>query len=293
MFWGRLSARSLHLPVILSALHSTGWPDGVGRLNRLLTRITDGFIAVAPSHARYLIEHERFPRNKVFMILNGVDTKTFVFRPTVRRRIRTELGIGGRDQVVGIVAALRPEKNHELFLRVAQSIADERPRTKFLVVGDGPQRSALERLSNQLGLRGRTLFLGSRSDVPAILSAIDLLALTSHNEASPVSILEAMACSRPVVAPRVGSIDESVHHKLTGLLVDGHAVEAHAQAWLRILRDKSLRESMGQAARELVVQTGSLDAMTRGYETLIWGIYQSKIGNRAPSARTQLPAANG
>jgi len=74
MFWGRLAARRVGVPVILSALHSTGWPDGVGRLNRLLTPITDGFIAVADSHGAFMIAEERFPAEKVFVIPNGVDT---------------------------------------------------------------------------------------------------------------------------------------------------------------------------------------------------------------------------
>ena len=79
MFWGRLGARFAKVPVILSALHSTGWPDGVGRLNRMLTRITDGFIAVAEQHAQYQVNQEKFPIQKVFLIPNGIDTDKFVF----------------------------------------------------------------------------------------------------------------------------------------------------------------------------------------------------------------------
>ena len=70
MFWGRLAAKRARVPVILSALHSTGWPDGVGRLNRILTPITDGFIAVAENHGKFLVEGENFPSEKVFVIPN-------------------------------------------------------------------------------------------------------------------------------------------------------------------------------------------------------------------------------
>jgi glycosyltransferase involved in cell wall biosynthesis len=285
MFWGRLAARSLGLPVILSALHSTGWPDGIGRLNRMLTRITDGFIAVAPSHATFLVDHERFPPNKVFMIPNGIDTRRFAFCPSARERVRAELGIEKGVSVVGIVAALRPEKNHELFLRTAQVVVGQLPDSKFLIVGDGPERARLEGLSDSLGLRGKVSFLGSRGDVPEILSALDVHALTSLNEASPVSILEAMACGRPVVAPRVGSIAESLRNGETGLLVDGHTVESHADAWLRVLRNPTLAESMGRAGRAHVVEFGSLAVMTRGYEDLIWRVFRSK--SRQP-VKTQI-----
>lgn len=286
MFWGRLAARYARLPVILSALHSTGWPDGVGRLNRLLTGITDGFIAVARQHAEFLVEFEKFPQHKVFMIPNGIDTQRFVFDPQGRQRIRQELGIDQASAVVGIVAALRPEKNHELFLKVAREIRQRIPGANFVIVGDGPQRATLQSLTASLGLTAAVHFLGSRSDVPAVLSALDLFVLTSHNEASPVSILEAMACSRPVVAPNVGSISESLLHEQTGLLVQGHEVRQHAEAWLSILTDSRRQSGMTKAARQHVVENGSLDAMTRGYEELIRKIYLSKqsLGSQSAAA---------
>lgn len=283
MFWGRLAARYARLPVVLSALHSTGWPDGVGRLNRMLTGITDGFIAVASSHAQFLIEQERFPAEKVFLIPNGIDTDRFSFSISERERVRRELGIEGQTPVVGIVAALRPEKNHELFLHVAREILGRLPTSQFLIVGDGPQRAKLEQFAVELGIAKSVRFLGSRGDIPAILSAMDLFALSSQNEASPVSILEAMACSRPVVAPDVGSIGESVREGITGSLVAGHDVAAHAQAWLSILGNLPLARAMGQAARAHVLQHGSLVSMTRGYEDLVWNIYQSKRRIESPA----------
>ncbi|MFM7741306.1 MAG: glycosyltransferase, partial [Planctomycetota bacterium] len=84
MFWGRLAARLARVPVVLSALHSTGWPDGVGRMNRWLTPLTDGFIAVARPHGKFLVEFEKFPEQKVFVIPNGIDTERF--RPSAVAR---------------------------------------------------------------------------------------------------------------------------------------------------------------------------------------------------------------
>jgi hypothetical protein len=109
MFWGRLAAAKAGVPVILSALHSTGWPDCIERPNRWLTDITDGFIAVAPAHGRFLVEGEGFPTEKVFVIPNGVDV--FLFRPDLDCHVqRQELGLNSAQRVVGIVAALRPKK---------------------------------------------------------------------------------------------------------------------------------------------------------------------------------------
>jgi glycosyltransferase involved in cell wall biosynthesis len=276
MFWGRLAARYSGLPVILSALHSTGWPDGVGRFNRMLTGITDGFIAVARPHAEYLVAQEKFPPQKVFMIPNGVDTRLFAFDQAGRDRVRAELHISPAASVVGIVAALRAEKNHELFLQAAREVYAVHSSTRFVIVGDGPQRAKLEELARSLGLASVVHFLGSRSDIPAILSALDLFVLTSHNEASPVSILEAMSCSRPVVAPDVGSISQAVLDGRTGLLVPKNEWKPAVEAWLAILRDSTAAANMGAAARAHVIQYGSLEAMTRGYEDLVRRVYLSK-----------------
>jgi len=277
MFWGRLAARRVGVPVILSALHSTGWPDGVGRLNRLLTPITDAFIAVAPSHGRYLIESERFPATKVAVIPNGVDTERFAPVPDVAS-VRRELGIGPTDPVVGIVAALRPEKNHELFLDMAQRVARQLPAARFLIIGDGPCRQALEQHAATLGIGTNGMFLGSRHDVPRLLAAMDVFALTSHIEANPVSILEAMSVGRPIVATNVGSIHEAVSEGKTGFLVPAGDADQLAERVLRLLHDPLLSQSMGAAARRAVVDRWSLDAMVHGYERLIESVYARKAG---------------
>ena len=276
MFWGRLAARRVGVPVILSALHSTGWPDGVGRLNRMLTPITDAFIAVAPSHGRFLIEHHRFPARQVAVIPNGVDTERFAPAPDVAA-IRRDLAIGPADRVVGIVAALRPEKNHELFLDVAQRIARQLPSAKFLVIGDGPCRDALQQRARDLNVQANVKFLGSRDDVPSLLAAMDVFALTSHIEANPVSILEAMSTGRPVVAADVGSIHEAVADGETGFLVPAGDPEQFCRRVLQLLHAPVLGQRMGAAARTAVVAHWSLDAMVEGYEHLIETVYAGKM----------------
>jgi glycosyltransferase involved in cell wall biosynthesis len=276
MFWGRLAAHRARVPVIISALHSTGWPDGVGRLNRVLTRITDAFIAVAPAHGRFLVNHERFPASKVAVIPNGVDTDRFapVFDVSA---VRSELGIRTSDPVVGIVAALRPEKNHELYLEVARRIVAQLPAARFLIIGDGPCREVLQQRVNELQLGSNVMFLGTREDVPRLLSAMDVFVLTSHIEANPVSILEAMSAGRPVVSTNVGSIHEAMAEGKTGFLVAPDDASQFATRVLHLLSDPSLARSMGAAGRELVVARWSVDAMVEGYERLIESIYERKM----------------
>lgn len=289
MFWGRLAARAAGSPAVCAALHSTGWPDEVGRLNRWLTPLTDAFIAVADGQAQYLASAYGFPAGKIHTIPNGVDAERFAPRDGGPTRAR--LGLPPDAAVVGIVAALRPEKNHELFLRGARRIATEVPAAHFVIVGDGARRGALEALARELGLADRVHFVGSRSDVPELLAAMDVLALTSLNEASPVSLLEGLAAGRAVVASDVGSVRESVRPEETGLLFPSADEDAYVAACLRLLRDASLRARLGEAGRRCVVERWSLESMVRGYERLLLETARRRAQPRA--ATRHATAASG
>lgn len=290
MFWGRLAAKNAGIPVILSALHSTGWPDGVGRLNRLLTKITTGFIAVAESHGKFLAEFEKFPEEKVFVIPNGIDTEKFQFDVAARNNWRKQIGIPADAPTVGIVAALRAEKNHILFVSSAAQVLSSIPDAHFVIAGDGPERPAIEQHIANLGISDRVHLVGSTSDIPGVLSAVDLFALTSQNEASPVSILEAMSCGRPVVAPNVGSISESVLEGKTGFLVPEGDLAASAARWIEILENPTLGSEMGIVAREHVVANSSLNSMTEGYASLIEKLYYGarRKSQASPAASTAI-----
>ena len=124
-------------------------------------------------------------------------------------------------------------------------------------------------LTQELGLSGIVHFLGARSDIPQLLAAMDVFVLTSHMEASPVSILEAMAVGKPVVAPRVGSIPDSVVHNETGFLTKPGDVEDSAACLADLLAHPDLAASMGLTGRMIVERRWSLDSMVDGYQRLI------------------------
>ncbi len=294
MFWGRLAARLAGVPVICSALHSTGLPDRVEFLNRLLAPLTDAFIAVAEPHGEYLAAHEGCPAAKVRVIPNGVDVERFHPRwPS--RSLQDEFGRGADAPVAAIVAALRPEKNHEMFLYVAALVHRAMPTAHFLVVGDGPERARLQSLASSLGVADAVHFVGTRSDVPEILSLVDVLLLTSHMEANPLCVLEAMATEKPVVATRVGSVRETVLDGATGYLVPPGHSQGMAERVLELLADRARAAAMGRAGREHVIAHWSVERMVEGYQDLLEAIYAAKtaaaVDNRPGAARpTPAPA---
>ncbi len=280
MFWGRLAAKAAGVPVICSALQSTGWPDGVGRVNRILTPITDSFIAVAQSHGEFLVNFERFPASKVSIIRNGIDTQRFKPNEPEREAVRAELGLESSIPLIGIVAALRPEKNHELFLGIASQIIKILPSVHFLIIGEGPERIKIESIITSKNLNSHVHLLGNRHDTPRLLAALDTFLLTSHNEANPVSILEALSCGVPVVATNVGSIDETVQNGFTGYTVEAGDANQACKRVLQLLLDSSHAESLGRNGRELVQQIGSLHSMVDGYQDLIERIFSKKTSNK-------------
>lgn len=283
MFWGRLAARFARVPVVCSALHSTGWPDGVGRLNRWLTPWTDRYIAVAKAHGNFLVEWERFPESKVAIIPNGVDTARFQPDPVARLSVRQELGLPETASLIGIVAALRPEKNHSLFLEVARRVRQRFPSTYFIIIGDGPERPSIEKKIAELSLNDSVFLLGTRSDTERLVAALDIFTLTSHNEASPVSILEALSCGVPVVSTRVGSVSESVMDDWNGYTVEPGDTIQLAHRISSLILSPELARSLGSNGRDHTVSRFSLDSMVKGYEELIATVYWNKLGNlRSP-----------
>jgi glycosyltransferase involved in cell wall biosynthesis len=271
MFWGRLAACLARVPVKICSIHSTGWPDRIGLLNRMLTPITDMFVAVADTHGRYLVEQERFPAEKVQVIPNGIDTEQF--RPrSPDKELRSRLGIPP-GPVAGTVARLGPEKNHKLFLEVAARTRKEVPQAQFLLIGEGPLKESLEQYARQLGVADCVHFLGLRKDVPELLSLLDVFMLTSHVEANPVSVLEAFAAGLPVVSTRVGSLPETVHED-TGFLVDPGDCAGITRNVVRLFRDPALARNMGLTGRRSVEKRWSVDQMVRQYEAMIAEIYR-------------------
>jgi glycosyltransferase involved in cell wall biosynthesis len=275
MFWGRLAAWFAGVPVICSALHCTGLPERVERLNRLLTPLTDAFIAVAEPQSRYLAKSEGCPADRIRVIPNGIDTARFQPKQP-NESLQQKFGLTPETPVVGIVAALRPEKNHELLLRAAALVHERVPTAKYLIVGDGPRRASLEKLTEELSLSDAVRFLGTRRDVPEMMALFQVLALTSHMEANPVCLLEAMACEKPVVATDVGSISETVSDGQTGYLVPPGDVATLADRLVALLEDRQLAAAMGRSGREKVLARWSTERMVEGYQDLIGEIYASK-----------------
>ncbi|MEL6369431.1 MAG: glycosyltransferase family 4 protein [Pseudomonadota bacterium] len=192
----------------------------------------------------------------VEVIPNGIDVERFAVDGRPMRR-----------PVIGSVGALRPEKRFDRLLTICASLA---PEVEFdvLIVGTGPEETKLKSMANSLGLQDRTRFAGELSDVVPALEQMDVYALTSDTEQMPISLVEAMASSLPVVATDVGDV--------RAMLSDGNACHVHpvgptkplAQSLLELMKDKKQRHALGEANRMRAETLFSLEGMTTRYRTL-------------------------
>ena len=293
MFWGRLASLLAGVPRRVVASHSTGRMESrrsFSRLDRLLMRHTDAVVALSERHAKYLEDVEGIDPRKIVVIENGIDVAAYrSIDCEAVGKLRSQLGIGPNERVVTMVAALRPEKAHGALLAAAGEVARRRPglRARFLVVGDGPERSRIEAQRSERGLEGRVLLLGERQDIPVILHLSDVLVLPSYGavETLPLAVLEAMAAGIPVVASAVGSIPEIIQDGRTGRLIAPADPVGLCEAICRIFEEREETQRIIQDARERVLEGYTVERMLSGYEALFERL-TAEAGSAPGSTRT-------
>ncbi len=218
-----------------------------------LRPLTTWAIAVSGAVRDFMVRRRAIPPDRLEVVPNGAALEAMALVPPRGSpgayALRAQLGIPAGHAVVAIVGRLNPIKGHTFFLRAAKRVLREAPGVTFLVVGDGELDAELRAEAGGLELGERMIFTGYREDVPALLQATDILAITSLSEGSPLNLFEAMAAGCSVVATRVGGIPELLEHERTGLVVRPADPEAIADGLLRLVRDPVLRERLGEAAR--------------------------------------------
>ena len=205
---------------------------------------------------------EDVPADRICVVRNGVDAS---MSARSREEVRRELRLGDAFTAI-IVARIDHLKGHDTLLRAWADVHRTDPEATLLIVGDGAERAAMERLAAEAGVAAAVRFLGFRSDVIELLGAADLFLLPSLTEGLPLSILEAMAHGLPIVATHVGGIPELVTEEREGLLVPPKDVAALAAAIGRMAFDAEARGRFARQARERAINEFSFDAMLRQYE---------------------------
>lgn len=208
------------------------------------------------------------PLSRIEAIPNGVDTARFRRRANIDGVAVKRALIGGGHPLVVSVARLFPQKGHGDLIAAAGIVASSLPGVRFAFIGDGPSRAEIMSRIEAQGLTGVVLLLGARDDIPDILAASDVFALSSLQEGLPVAVLEAAAAGCPIVATDVGGVPEIIRDGTTGLLVRPGDPQAMADAILALLGAPHRARELAAAAQALVEREYSTEAWAKKWETL-------------------------
>jgi glycosyltransferase involved in cell wall biosynthesis len=262
--YGYLAAWRSHKPVVATC-HN--WVGGTAALNvynhldRMLLKRFSALAAVSDAVAQRLLDFG-VPAGKIKTIANGIDVRAFE-----SAQPRTGLEFDG-NRIVGMVARLDLQKGFEYLLPAVRDLCSTFRGLKVVIVGEGPDRRAIESMIQHYGLQHDVVLAGQQADMPAVYAAMDLFVLPSLNEGLPMTILEAMASSRPVIATRVGAVPSVIIDGETGLLVAPRDSEGLRNAIARLLSDSDLRCRLGEQAHDWVSRNFTSEAMAAKYRQM-------------------------
>jgi glycosyltransferase involved in cell wall biosynthesis len=276
-------------------------------IEKVLARLITSRIVVVSEQQRREI-HETFGvgRPEQFQVIPlGLDLSNFAEPLKRRQAFRNELGLQDSEILVGIVGRLTEIKNHELFLQAISQFKKARRSgnaVKFVVIGDGNLRESLERTSAALGLNDDIIFAGSRRDPENFYAGLDAVALTSKNEGTPLTLIEAMANGVPVISTAVGGVVDllgecdseggaTIQYQICcrGIAVPPNDADAFAAGLERLVSDASLREELGASGLEFVERNYSRERLLADIRALYGALMQSvSVTQTAGAARNQI-----
>ena len=251
--FGRLAAGMRKIPAILhehANLTDTPWFQKVADV--ALEPLTDIAIAVSQSTADFVVKARKIPAHKVKIVYLGVPLEEFSRARSEEeiRAARAELGIAPDEIVAGTVTRLHESKGNSYLVDAAQIVVRERPRVKFVLVGEGPLREPLEQQAKAHGLGDRFVFAGFARDVPRVVSTFDLSVFPSLWEGTPLTVFEALAMGRAIVATDADGLIDVLTHDRDSVIVPKRDASALASAIVRLADDPAARARLGAAARD-------------------------------------------
>jgi glycosyltransferase involved in cell wall biosynthesis len=255
---GRVAAKLAKVPVVLHTIH--GWPFHAYqswpvrqiyiRLERMAARFTTCLIAVSQATQDKGEKHKIGRRGQYRIVYPGSELEDFYpGKAADRKAVRENFGFAPEAPVVGMVACLKPQKAPLDFIQAAATVLVKVPDARFLLIGDGPERKRVEAEIKKLGIYNKAVLTGWRQDIPELMRALDLLALSSLWEGLPCVLAQAMASGVPIVATDVDGMREAVENKVTGVLVPPGRPGILGQKLVELLQAPQQRKVMGRQAR--------------------------------------------
>lgn len=275
MIDGTLASVLARVPVRVHTDHARQFPDRVSYMitENLLSRYVDRVVAVSERSKQDLVQFEKIAAKVISVVPNGADIDAGSWN---RDQVRQELGLRGHEFLIGTVSRLTEQKGTRFLIEALPAIVATHPEIKLVVVGDGASRKNLENQVAQLTLDRYVVFVGYQKDTEKYLTAMDLYVLPSLWEGMPIGVIEAMACSKPIVATAVGGVPEIIEDGITGHLVPPGEATGLTGAVRKCLEDREKNLRMGLAARSRYEERFTVKTMVTNYESLFFDLVRSK-----------------
>lgn len=278
-YWGGIVAAITGTPAVVSRRVDN--PEPV-LLARAKYRCYDRVISIS-QRIREVLLAAGVSAEKVVCVPSGIDTEPYG-RPCDRQWFLCEFGLEESHRVLAAVAQLIPRKGHRVLLEALPEVIGEFPDLRVLLFGRGPLEEGLQQLCHRYGLSSHVQFVGFRSDLDRVLPCLDLVVHPAVMEGLGLSLLEAAAAGVPIVAARVGGVPEIIQDSVTGVLVPPADPKSLAAAIVRLLRQRELARTLGNAGRELVRRTFSVAKMVEGNLAVYRDVLAGRRGREAPGA---------
>lgn len=281
---GRLAGKFAGVDFMLHTVHGWSFNNYQPSLSRMLfiwmeriaARFSHKLIVVSDYDRKKGLENRIGEEDKYSLIRYGIDFSQFRSK---RKDIKKTLGIDASGPVVGTVSCLKPQKSPGDFIKLAFLVTQNMPDVKFVIAGDGILRNESERLINSFGLQDKLFLLGWRRDIPDILGSLDAFVLTSKWEGLPISVLEAMAAEKPVIATNTGGIAEIVEDGKNGFLVECVNMKYMSEKLIALLKDANLRKTIGRNALGSLGPCFTLAEMVKNTQVLYDNLLSSRYKN--------------
>ncbi|MDQ7075429.1 MAG: glycosyltransferase [Gammaproteobacteria bacterium] len=244
------------------------------KMQAFIWRFYDRVFAVSRQYRDIAIK-KGVPHNKLHILYNGIiyDPKAPRSSAEDKQHARKKFGLKEGDISIGIVGRLSIEKAHDFYLEVAALVVKEQPQAKFLIIGDGLQRDALERQVQKLGIADNVIFAGHVDDMQSAYDAMDIEAICSHREGLPNALLEAMLNEIPVVSVAVGGVPDVVEGEQGGIIINTRDQKKFARKLKKLIESSELRQQLGKKGRRQIKQNFTfqrrLELVTQHYRELI------------------------
>lgn len=257
--WGGLAAKLAGVPCVLSRRVDNPEARWVVELKY---RLYDHVITISEGIRQVLLS-EGLASNRCTSVRDAIDAQPYL-REYDKTAFKANLGLADDTVLAGTVAQLIRRKGHRHLLAALPQVLTRHPKLQVLIFGRGPLEAELRQAITDQGLADQVRLLGFRDDLPAVLGCLDLLVHPADMEGLGVSLLQASAARVPIIATRAGGMPEAVRDGQNGLLIAPGDVAGLSAAMNRLLDDAPLRQRMGQAGRQLVLDEFSIDAMCEG-----------------------------